>query len=62
MSTQAQWPHGATVKLAWDGYGPYEQAAPCWAKRDVAGNLVSAYSLAPLDPDQWRVVEEKSTG
>lgn len=61
MSPQTPWPHGATVKLAWNGYGPYEQAAPGWAKRDAAGNLVSAYSLDPLDPEQWRVVEEYPT-
>ena len=58
MCIQEQWPHGATVKLSWDGYGPYEPTTG-WAKRDAAGNLVSAYSLSPLDPDKWVVVEER---
>ena len=54
------WPWGATVKLAWDGgvmnYGPTFG----WAKRDASGALVSAYSLTPLNPDDWEVVEERS--
>lgn len=58
MQVQEQWPHGATVKLEWDGPGPYGPATG-WAKRDADGKLVSAFSLIPLDEDQWNVVEER---
>ena len=53
-----QWPHGATVKLKWDGYGPYDQTIG-WAKRDSEGRLITVYSLTLLDSDMWEVVEER---
>lgn len=53
------WPWGATVKLAWEGGGMNYRPTFGWAKRDASGALVSAYSLAPLNPDDWEVVEER---
>ncbi|UJB33727.1 hypothetical protein [Chromobacterium sp. Beijing] len=58
MTEKNQWPNGATVRLTWDGCGPYE-AATGWAKRDAEGRLISVYSRTPLDPDVWKVVEER---
>lgn len=53
------WPWGATVKLVWEGGGMNYRHTFGWAKRDASGALVSAYSLAPLNPDDWEVVEER---
>lgn len=53
-----QWPHGATVKLRWDGYGPYPDCTG-WAKRGKNGELVTAYGLRPLDESKWEVIEER---
>lgn len=54
------WPYGATVKLVWDGGDSGYRPTIGWAKRDASGALVSAYSLSPLDPECWEVVEERS--
>lgn len=54
----AEWPYGATVKIRWAGYGPHHDCIG-WAKRTSSGELVSAYSLLPLDAEQWEVVETR---
>lgn len=59
-SAQAEeWPHGATVKLVFV-YGSGAHGDTGWAKRDEEGRLVSTYSLLPLDPSQWSVVEDRN--
>lgn len=58
-SETEEWPNGATVKLEWPGYGPYEKVTG-WAKRDENGVLVTAFGLKPLDESKWKVMEERS--
>lgn len=53
------WPHDATVKLMFV-HGSGASGETGWAKRDEYGRLVSTYSLLPLDPSQWDVVEERN--
>lgn len=59
QSTNIDWPHGATVKLIYVGFqrDPHNDLIG-WAKRDANGNLVSSYSLTPLDQNSWDVIEE----
>ena len=52
------WPHGATVKLRWDG--PGYQAKFGWAKRNAEGGLVSVHSGTSLDESMWEVVRERN--
>lgn len=52
------WPHEATVKLRWAGYGPYPECI-AWAKRGENGELVTAFSLIPLDESKWEVIDER---
>jgi hypothetical protein len=54
------WPYDATVKLIWVGSGPGLSKTIGWAKRDENGNLVSTYSLSPLDAECWEVIEERT--
>lgn len=54
------WPYDATVKLIWVGSGPGLGKTIGWAKRDENGNLVSTYSLSPLDAECWEVIEERT--
>lgn len=56
----AQWPHDSTVRIRWAGDNLGHRVSDGWAKRDDQGNLVSAYSLLPLDPSCWEVIEERT--
>lgn len=55
IAADEQFPHGATVKLNYNG----DDSCIGWAHRGANGELLSAYGKHPLDPNSWFVVEER---
>ena len=52
-SSAGDYPYDTSVKLQ-----HIQSGAIGWAHRDGNGDLLSAYSRAKLNPEEWEVVEE----